>query len=119
MAKHILIIDDDPAILEAVEILLQEDGYQVSTLKEARMLIAYLDAQQPDLILLDLLLSGDDGRDIAKQIKNHQRAKDIPVILMSADTHIKEKSQEAKADAFIKKPFDILELEALITSFLR
>lgn len=119
MSHHILVIDDDQAILEAVEILLTEDGYQVSVLNNPRLVPDFLAQNTPDLILLDLLLSGEDGRQVAKEIKSISTAAHIPIILMSADTHIKEKSDEAAAETYIKKPFDITELEQTLKTYLK
>lgn len=118
MSNHILIIDDDQAILEAVQVLLELQGYRVSVIKDAQSVFDQLATLNPDLILLDLLLSGADGRDISRKIKATPETQAIPIILMSADTNIREKSQEAQADAFIKKPFDITDLEQKIAGFL-
>lgn len=112
--KHILVIDDDAPILEAIQILLQESGHKAFTLSDVTNIVAEVSVIKPDLILLDLLLSGSDGRDVVRQLKAEPKTKKIPVVLMSADTYIKEKSNEVPVAGFIKKPFDIDELETVI-----
>lgn len=119
MAKHIVIVDDDEAILEAVKILLQEYGYQVTALSNAAEVQSQVPLLQPDLILLDLLMSGVDGRDVVRQLKADSRTQQIPIVLMSADTYIKEKSHEVDVADYIKKPFDIEELETVIGKYCR
>lgn len=114
MKQHILIVDDDQAILDAVQTLLELSGYRVSVIKDVSSIWEELPGLQPDLILLDLLLSGADGRDVARKIKQVPSIGAVPIILMSADTHIQEKSDEASADGYLKKPFEIEDLEQLV-----
>lgn len=118
MKRHIFVVDDDQMILEAVRILLEAAGYQVTTVQEISDTVTEVFTAKPDLLLLDLLLSGEDGRDVAHQIKAHPDFQQLPIIMMSADTQIREKTSEAGASAYIKKPFDIDELELLLTKYL-
>lgn len=117
--KHILVVDDDDGILDAVEMLLAEIGFKVTVLKQASELLVVLETKRPDLILLDLSLSGSDGGALSRQLKQQPSTKKIPVIIMSAHTDIAAKSSAAAADAYIKKPFDIEDLEQLINSLLQ
>ncbi|MEP6774019.1 MAG: response regulator [Chloroflexota bacterium] len=107
----ILVIDDDEAILDALDAVLQDEGYQtdVST-KDGEYVDYVLQRELPDLIILDILLSGHDGRDICKKIKNDERTSHIPIILMSAHIRGEDAAHQAGADAFLAKPFDINEL---------
>lgn len=118
MAHTIWIIDDDPGILEVTEIVLQEAGYHVKVINNILAIDEFLQEKKPDLILLDILMSGFDGRDVAKKLKGNPETAKIPIIMMSADTHIEQKSQEAGADSYIRKPFDISALEELVKSLL-
>ncbi len=108
MKKKILIIDDDEAILHATKLILELQGYEVNADTTAGCLDD-LKKTKPDLILLDVLLSGEDGRDICKKLKLQKETKHIPVILFSANTRaIVEKNQkEIRHDGFIEKPFEI------------
>lgn len=105
MKKKILIIDDDPDILEAVELLLQLEGFSVSTSTKGED-AETIKGNYPDLILLDVLLSGKDGREIAKKLKKQDTTKQIPIVMMSAHPTAQRTIKEYLADDFIPKPFD-------------
>ncbi len=121
MKEHprILIIDDDEAILEALNTVLTDEGYrtEVST-KNGEYVERSLQRELPDLMILDILLSGHDGREICKKLKSDERTRHIPVILMSAHIKGEATAVEAGADAFLAKPFDIDELLKKVAQFL-
>jgi DNA-binding response OmpR family regulator len=105
-AKKIMIADDDPGIVDAVEIMLGFEGYDViSTMNGATVLD--MDNEYPDLLLLDIWMSGHDGRDICKILKQKETTKQIPVIMISASPELKKSATESGADDFLEKPFDI------------
>lgn len=118
-SAKILVVDDDQGILEALNIVVQELGYKVVTVDDAQKVVAAAEKEQPALILLDLLLSGTDGRDVVRTLRGTPSTKDIPIILMSADGKVQEKSQEVQTDGYLKKPFDLDVLEQLIKSHIR
>lgn len=105
--KKILVVDDDEAILEMIQLVLQESKYEVVTSKNGDILSLLTSKDRPDLILLDVLLSGVDGREIAKSIKEDSRINKIPVIMLSAHPSAADTVKKAGADDFIPKPFDI------------
>ena len=72
----------------------------------------------PDLILLDLLLSGKDGREIVKYLKSQEETRHIPVIMLSAHPSAEETARLAGADDFVAKPFDIVVLLTRIAQYL-
>lgn len=106
LMKKILVIDDEPDILDAVKIVLEDEGFFVETSIKGDE-IENRSANFPDLILLDVLLSGKDGRHIAKKLKSQDSTKHIPIIMMSAHPTAKQEIQEYLADDFIAKPFEI------------
>src|SRR5579885_669331 len=106
MKRRILVIDDDPDILEAVQMLLESEGFAVKTSLRADSL-NQLNGDMPDLILLDVLLSGQDGRTVAKRLKSREETKHIPILMMSAHPTAHKTIKEYMADDFIAKPFDI------------
>lgn len=117
MNKTILVADDDPAILHAVKMLLEDEGYTVVTTdgdKTAREVKRHL----PDLILLDIWMSGMDGRDICKQLKAYESTKHIPIIMISARQDTEKIAKESGADDFLAKPFDIFNLLKKIEQYL-
>jgi DNA-binding response OmpR family regulator len=107
--KKILIADDDPAIVDALQFMLEEAGYKVTITVEGEK-VEKLVLQKPDLLLLDIWMSGSDGRKICKRLKTNRNTSDIPVIMISANKDTEEYSKQAGADDFISKPFEMEEL---------
>ena len=107
--KKIMIADDDPGIVDAIEMLLEFEGYQVTTTGDGADVLDLKD-ELPDLLLLDIWMSGEDGRDICKKLKQLETTKNIPVIMISASRDIKESAIAAGADDFLAKPFEMNEL---------
>jgi DNA-binding response OmpR family regulator len=117
MNKKILIIEDDIDIAEALTYSLEFVGYEVSK----ALADSYHDVFHPKnkdnfphLVLLDILLSGKDGREICKELKSDNKTKHIPIIMMSAYPDAHESVKKAKANDFLPKPFDINDLLAKI-----
>jgi DNA-binding response OmpR family regulator len=109
--KNILVIDDDEAILEAFKLLFQEEGYNVtSSSKNGKDILTLIESSTPNLIVLDMLLSGNDGRLICKDLKSRESTKNIPIIMISAHPDAKKSAFDSGADDFIAKPFEINEL---------
>lgn len=112
-----MIADDDPGIVDAVEMLLEFEGYErVSTLDGSKT-ITVMKEEQPDLLLLDIWMSGEDGRDICKRIKLDDELKHIPVIMVSASRDIRSSAIEAGADDFLAKPFEMYEMLSKIAYY--
>src|SRR6266498_2492656 len=105
MNQKILVVDDDEGILEVVQIVLEGEGYQVQTSQSSECFQNFGDL--PDLILLDVLLSGEDGREICKQLKSDEKTVHIPVIMLSAHSDASRVADTSGADDFLEKPFDV------------
>ena len=105
--KKILVVDDEPDILEFLQIIFEEAGYLVVTTDKGDYLEKLNNGPLPDLVLLDMLLSGKDGREIVKHLKSQEKTKHIPVIMFSAHPSAERTALEAGADDFVEKPFDI------------
>ena len=104
-----MIADDDPGIVDAIELLLEFEGYQVSKTIDGSTVLD-MKMELPDLLLLDIWMLGEDGRDICKKLKQSELTKNIPVIMVSASKDIKESALAAGADDFLAKPFEINDL---------
>lgn len=109
MAK-ILVVDDDLDILVVMEILLNMKGYEVEVTPKWEHAIDKIRIFKPDLILLDVLISGNDGRTICKKLKAEEDTKHIPIIMFSAHPSAEATISEYGANDFIAKPFDVNEL---------
>ncbi len=109
MSKTILVIDDDPDILDAIQYTLEDAGYKVVITEKAEYAENLHDKNGglPDLIILDVLLSGKDGRTICNKLKSKKDTKHIPVIMISAHPNAEKSSKEVGAEAFLAKPFNV------------
>ena len=116
--KKILVVDDEPDILEFLEVILEEEGYAVLTSDKGEFLEQLHNGGLPDLILVDVLLSGKDGREIVKHLKSQEETKPIPVIMFSAHPSAERTAREAGAEDFVAKPFEIDELLAKVAKYL-
>lgn len=105
----ILVADDDRAILEAVTMILELEGYTVETTHNGAEVKA-LCKHSPDLLLLDIGMSGYDGKEICLALKSSKETAHIQVVIISANKDIIKISQEAGADGFLAKPFEMKEL---------
>ena len=116
--KRILVIDDNEDILEAIQDLLESEGYEVIINSKGDDTIEVTKTALPDLIILDLLLSGKDGGHICRDIKKDKKLEKIPVIMMSAHPNAKSLALDTGADDFIPKPFDSKSLFLIIDKHL-
>ena len=114
----ILLVDDDPSILELLELYLAKDGFEVHKAERGDDALTEFRRCAPDLILLDLMLPGMDGTDVLKTIR---RTSSVPVIMLTArdETIDKVLGLELGADDYITKPFDMTELIARVKAVLR
>jgi DNA-binding response OmpR family regulator len=109
MNNRILVIDDDESILDAIRYALEYSGYEVTTSEKGEYAEKLLSttSELPKLIILDVLLSGKDGRTICKKLKADKKTKKIPIIMISAHPGADRSVKEVGADEFIAKPFDV------------
>ena len=117
----ILAIDDEEDILELVKYNLEREGFEVITADTGENGLSILKKNRPDLILLDLMLPGIDGFDVAKQIRADNSYKDIPVIMLTAKGEEADvvTGLELGADDYVSKPFSPRVLTARIKTVLR
>ncbi len=110
--KKILVVDDDPDILDAVQFILEGENYDVTTTEKAEYAENLHDKNGglPALIILDVLLSGKDGRAICKKLKSQEDTKLIPIVMISAHPGAEKSVKEVGANDFLAKPFDINDL---------
>lgn len=118
---HILIIEDEEHIVELIKFNLENNGYKVSFAMDGQKGLEMIENEQPDLVLLDLMLPKVDGIDICNRIKNNKNLKDIPIIMLTAKSGETDKiiGLEIGADDYITKPFSVRELLARIKVVLR
>lgn len=119
MAKKILVIDDEPELVKAVEIRLKTSGYEVEIAYDGPVGIDKAKEAKPDLILLDILMPKMDGYGVSKKLRLDPDTKDIPIIIFSAAQHrdMEERCREVGVVDFIVKPFETQELLAIVNKF--
>lgn len=117
--KKVMVADDDPAIVDFISILLEFEGYDVRTTLNGATLLQLQEDNIPDLLLLDIWMSGFDGRDICKKLKERELTKKLPIIMISASKDIEYSAMEAGADDFLAKPFEMKDLLQKINRKIR
>src|ERR1019366_9453003 len=93
IAKKVVLVDDDIDILEAIQAMLEDEGYSVITSDRGEDVETISLLEQPDLIVLDMLLSGKDGREIAHQLKSQVGTMHIPILMLSAHPRAAKEAQ--------------------------
>jgi two-component system phosphate regulon response regulator PhoB len=124
MAKnknHILVVDDEKAILELIQFNLEQSGFQVTTVKTGETALKKARLIEPDLIVLDLMLPGIDGLDVCRILKSDKETEDIFVIMLTAKGSEEDivKGLELGADDYLTKPFSPKVLVARIKALIR
>ena len=117
----ILVVEDEPAIVELLKVNLADAGYGVKTAADAESAQAALRAALPDLVLLDWMLPGQSGLALAKELRGNPRTRELPIIMVTARSGEADKvaGLEAWVDDYVTKPFSPRELKARIKSVLR
>jgi DNA-binding response OmpR family regulator len=108
--KKVLVVDDDPDILDAIQMILLSSGFDPVTTTNGEEVYQKINEHKPDVIILDVLLSGHDGRAICRNLKTDMQTENIPVLMISAHPSAKDSVKACGAEAFLAKPFSIGDL---------
>ena len=121
MSARILVVEDDPPTLEVVALALEDAGYDVTRAASAGQAAAALEHALPDLVVLDLVLPGQSGLALLRQLRFEERTRSLPVLVLSGRALEAERvlGLEAGADDYLAKPFSTEELAARIGAVLR
>ncbi len=115
--KTILIADDDEAIVDSLSMMLEVMGYNVNYTFDGTLVLHAI-KNKPDLLLLDIWMSGVDGRDVCRELKSNPETKNIPVLMISASREIKQSALDSGADDFLGKPFEMKTLNDKIKALI-
>lgn len=117
----VLIVDDEPRNLKLLQVMLRNTDYSLETAENGREALQQVEALQPDLILLDVMMPEMDGFQVAAEIRKNPEYARIPIVMVTAlrDTEDRVKAIEAGADDFLSKPVEKTELRARIKSLLQ
>lgn len=113
----IVIADDDQDILDALKMMLEYHNFHVETIADGTI-IPRLKKIRPKLLLLDIYMSGTDGRVVCKELKSNIATRDIPVIMISASYELKKSTKQAGANDYLEKPFEMEDLLTKIGKYL-
>jgi DNA-binding response OmpR family regulator len=110
--RTILVVDDDPNALDIVRTFLESKGYSVATAKDGSEALAQLEQVQPAIVLLDVMMPGMDGWEVARVIKNHPNFGRTRVVMLTARSDFADKHEglRAGADDYLVKPIQLREL---------
>ena len=120
MSKKILIADDEPNIVTALEFLLQRNGYEVHVARDGEEALKLVEAIHPDLVLLDVMMPIKSGYEVCMRMREREDWRHIKIIMLSAKGRDAEvnKGLSLGADVYITKPFSTRELMAKIQAML-
>lgn len=112
--KTVLIVDDDQDIVEFMKAMLEDGGYLVQTASTSEEIQRIVTRRLPDLVLLDLLLTGADGSSIAQYLRSMTATATIPIIMLSAHPHAETEAYKAGVNGFLAKPFEMADFLAIV-----
>ena len=120
MSRRVLVADDEPSIVTAVEFLLRREGYEVEIARDGREALALIEASPPDLVVLDVMMPQQSGYEVCRSIRGRDDWRHIKVIMLSAKGRDAEvtKGMALGADAYVTKPFSTRDLMARIKALL-
>ena len=120
MSKRVLVVDDEPNIVAALEFLLEKNGYEVKVATNGADALDLLDAFRPDLVLLDVMVPRLSGYQVCQRMRAEPKWQDIKIVMLSAKGREVEmnKGMSLGADLYVTKPFSSAELVATIGKLL-
>jgi two-component system alkaline phosphatase synthesis response regulator PhoP len=118
--KKILVVDDEVDLVKTIQFALEAEGYQVLVSYNGEDALNQSRKENPDLILLDLMLPKLDGYKVCRLLKFDEQYKHIPIVMLTAKTQQKDRllGMETGADEYITKPFDMEKLTEKIKAYL-
>ena len=120
MGKRVLLIEDEPNIIEAISFILSRDGWTVHTHEDGSTAMDKLLAMPPDIVILDVMLPGRSGFDILRDLRGNDTSKDIPVLMLTARGQEKDRdlAQRLGANHFMTKPFSNTEVRDRVRTMM-
>jgi DNA-binding response OmpR family regulator len=117
MIKRVLILDNDPDVLDAMQEVLVYSGFEVKTIEDTDNIFPIIYDFRPDVLLVDYILNGINGGEICHQIKTNPRTSHLPVIILSAYPRVINSLGFYGCDSFIAKPFELDDLVGQVSFF--
>jgi CheY-like chemotaxis protein len=114
--KTVLVVDDEPVLRAIVREILHEEGYAVIEAADGRAMLEITARERPDLVLMDVMMPGIDGREAYRQLRLRPEHRDIPVVMMSAG--VRPIRLDPSIAGFMAKPFDLTQLVELVARMI-
>src|SRR5215203_2917018 len=114
--KTVLVVDDEPVLRTIVREILHEEGYAVIEAPDGPVMLEIMARERPDLVLMDVMMPGVDGRETYRQLRSHPEHRDVPVVMMSAA--IQPHGLDPSIAGFMPKPFDLNQLVELVARLI-
>jgi DNA-binding response OmpR family regulator len=120
MGKHVLLIEDEPNIIEAIRFILSRDGWSVATHSDGADAVAAVASERPDVVILDVMLPGRSGFEILADLRADAATAALPVLMLTAksQTRDREMAERVGASKFMTKPFSNTEILASVRSLV-
>ena len=118
LSQHVLLIEDEPNIAEAIRFILTRDGWRVSHLGDGGAALERVRSDRPDLVILDHMLPGMSGLEILTALRADPDTRALPVMMLTARGRDREMAEQAGADRFMSKPFSNAEILAEVRSLM-
>lgn len=120
MGKRVLLIEDEPNIIEAISFILSRDGFTVHTHEDGETAIAKVKAAPPDMIILDVMLPGKSGFEILRELRADSANSTLPILMLTARGQEKDREQAMRlgADHFMTKPFSNSEVRDQVRALI-
>lgn len=118
IGPHVLVVDDDPDMLEVMSAILDAEGYAYVTAANGVAALDAIDREPPAVVLLDMLMPVMNGWQAADEI-HHRYGRTIPIVVVTAAEHAEARAREIDADGVLAKPFDVDDLLRVISRYLR
>lgn len=120
MGKKVLLIEDEPNIIEAISFVLSRDGWSVTAHSSGQDAMQVIRAQAPDLIILDVMLPGRSGYEILQELRADAALADMPVLMLTARGQLKDRemAERAGASRYMTKPFSNADMLAAVRALV-
>lgn len=121
MPKKILIVEDERDVVRLLKYNLEKEGFRVTAVSDGSLVLAEIRREEPDLVILDLMLPGMDGLEICRQLRRHDKFAGIPILMLTARSGEADRvvGLELGADDYVTKPFSMRELIARVRALMR
>ncbi|MGH9120594.1 MAG: response regulator transcription factor [Acidimicrobiales bacterium] len=119
-AGTVLVIDDDPVVVQLLKVSLEMEGYEVLSAGDGELGLSRARLEHPDMVILDVMMPGMDGLDVARRLRQDEATRSLPILILSAKAQVPDiHAGRAVADDYVTKPFDTMELLDRVSALIQ